>query len=128
MGSGSEPISDDELLYRRVPIRWYDPSTGRPFDEAFAPHKENDLTGLSVSRAKYKSIEQAARGMPGKRYYVATLRAGDLRGSLPCVGLQNQRFSEAWAFCFVQGLLRDFLTRAGGWWTMLPSALCRWRK
>ena len=80
MGSGSEPISDDELLYRRVPIRWYDPATGRPLDEAFAPHKENDLTGVSVTRANYKSIEQAAMGMPGKRYYVATLRAGDLRG------------------------------------------------
>ena len=39
----------------------------------------NDVTGLSVSRAKYKSIQDAAKGLRGKAYYVAVLRAGDLR-------------------------------------------------
>jgi len=79
--NGTEPIADDELLYRRVPAStgWYDPATGLLNPEAFAPHKTHDVTGLSVSRAKFKSIEEAAKGRPGKLYYVAVLRAGDLR-------------------------------------------------
>ena len=81
MDGGSEPIEDDELLYRRVPesTGWYDPVTGVLKSEAFGPHKTQDITGLSVARAKHKSIEEAARGRPGKSYFVAVLRAGDLR-------------------------------------------------
>lgn len=79
MENGVVPVADDELLYRRIPVIWYDSSTGTPKPEAFAPHKTRDITGLSVSRARFKSLEQAARGMPGKSYYVAVLRAGDLR-------------------------------------------------
>ena len=80
MENGTEPITDEELLYRRVPAStgWYDPTTGSLKPEAFAPHKTNDVTGLSVYRAKYKSIEEAARGRPGKSYYVAVLRTDDL--------------------------------------------------
>ncbi len=33
----------------------------------------NDVTGLSISRAKYKSIQDAAKGFRGKAYYVAVL-------------------------------------------------------
>ena len=81
MDNETEPIADEELLYRRVPAstHWYDPATGVLKPEAFAPHRTEDFTGLSVSRAKYKSIEEAARGRPGKSYYVAVLRVGDLR-------------------------------------------------
>lgn len=79
MDNGVDPIADEELLYRRVPTGWYDPAKGLLNSEAFAPHKRNDVTGLSVSRAKYKSLEEAARGRPGKSYYVAVFRAGDLR-------------------------------------------------
>ncbi len=75
VNDGTEPISDDELLYRRVATVWYPPLNAR----VFAPHQKNDATGLSVSRAKYKSIEDAGRGQAGKSYYVAILRAGDLR-------------------------------------------------
>jgi hypothetical protein len=71
-----EPIADDELLYRRVPAMWYEPTLGLS-DNAFSP-REDDITGLSVSRAKYKTEEEAARGF-GKCYYLAVLRAGDLR-------------------------------------------------
>jgi hypothetical protein len=74
---GSEPVAPDELLYRRVPLIWYSPDTGLS-PQAFDPHKINDTTGLSVSRAKYKTIDQAALGQPGKSYYVAVLRAVDL--------------------------------------------------
>ena len=80
MDDGIEPITDDELLYRRIPasMGWYSASAGLS-PQAFAPHATNDITGLSVSRAKYKSIQAAAKGRPGKSYYVAILRAGDLR-------------------------------------------------
>lgn len=81
MDDGSEPIADEELLYRRVPAStgWYSPESGlKP--EAFAPHKIHDATGLSLSRGKYKSAEDAALGQPGKSYYVVVLHAADLRG------------------------------------------------
>ena len=81
MENGKEPFADDEELYRRVPVStgWYDEATGILMSNAFEPHKKNDTTGLSLSRAKHKSIEQAAKGQPGKSYYVAVLIAGDLR-------------------------------------------------
>ena len=80
MDDGTEPIADEELLYRRVSAAsgWFSAETGLNA-QAFAPHKTNDATGLSVSRAKYKSIDEAAQPKPGKPYYVAVLRAGDLR-------------------------------------------------
>lgn len=80
---GVDPVGDDEILYRRVPAStgWYDPATGVLNAQAFAPHKTTDVTGLSVSRAKYKRLEEAARGRTGKVYYVAVLRAGALQRS-----------------------------------------------
>lgn len=78
-----DPVADDELVYRRVSAsavpQQYDPSTGGLSDQAFAPHRTMDVSGLSVSRADFKSLEQAAQGRSGKSYYVAVLRAGDLR-------------------------------------------------
>jgi len=79
---GSETVDDSELLYRRIPesTGWYDPPVDpRPSPKAFNP-REGD-TGLSLFRAKYKTLEEAAKGQPGKRYYVAVLRAGDLRAN-----------------------------------------------
>ena len=77
------PITDEEFLYRRVPelMPWFDPATRTLKSFAFRPDKQRDVTGLSVTRAKFKSVEQAARGRPGKSYYVAVLRAGDLRNA-----------------------------------------------
>lgn len=79
MADGTEPIADDELLYRRIPYSWHDTASGRPSAQAFAPHKTRDVTGLSLSRAKYKTVQDAALGQPGKTYYVAVLLAGDVR-------------------------------------------------
>ena len=81
MDTGAEPIADEEFLYRRVPAStgWYNPESKELKPEAFGPHKINDATGLSVFRAKYKPIAEAARGRPGKSYYVAVLHAADLR-------------------------------------------------
>jgi hypothetical protein len=82
-GPDVDPIADDEVLCRRIPAStgWYGPSRSPPLEpEAFRPNK-NDTHGLSVSRQKYKSVEQAARGQPGKTYFVALLRAGDIRAA-----------------------------------------------
>lgn len=78
---GSDPIADDEILYRRIPaaLNLYDPDAEpHILPDAFRPN-ENDATGLSVYRATYATIEDVARGREGKKYYVAVLRAGDLR-------------------------------------------------
>jgi hypothetical protein len=80
---GSEPLLDDELLYRRIPAStsWYDPKRTPPLQpEAFRPNR-NDQTGISLARAKYKTTQQAALGRAGKQYYVAVLRAGDIRAA-----------------------------------------------
>ncbi len=77
-----EPIDDDERLFRRIPesTGWFDPGSSPPSLSfyAFRPGK-HDSTGLSVYRERYKAIEEVARPRSGKRYYVAVLRAGDLR-------------------------------------------------
>ena len=80
MDDGSEPIAEDELLYRRISEKsgWYNESTREIDPQAFAPHPTEDRTGISLSRGKYKTVSQAAVGRPGKRYFVAILRAVDL--------------------------------------------------
>lgn len=80
MADGTEPVADHELLYRRIPAAsgFYDAQVDpNPSSLAFRPTK-SDTTGLSLSRAKYKSVEETGRGREGKRYFVAVLRAGDL--------------------------------------------------
>jgi hypothetical protein len=76
---GTESIADDELLYRRVPVskEWYNTTEGLS-PEAFQP-RDDETRGISVYRAKYKSIEEAAKGKGKRGYYVAVLCAGDLR-------------------------------------------------
>ncbi|HZZ41782.1 MAG TPA: hypothetical protein VFE58_02495 [Tepidisphaeraceae bacterium] len=80
---GTDPLSDDELIYRRIPVsqNWYNPNLSPPLSpKAFNP-TERDVTGLSISRASLKTIEEAAKGQPGKSYYVAILRVADLRSA-----------------------------------------------
>jgi hypothetical protein len=80
-----EEISDDEIIYRKIPAScgWYDPIRVEVKPEAFKPREGDD--GLSVDRAKseacplFRSIEEAAVGRSGKEYYVACLRVGVLR-------------------------------------------------
>jgi hypothetical protein len=87
-GPPAPPISDDELLYRRIPksMNWYHP--GEPAevdDEAFRPHKLNDTTGLSFQRARSQShpefmtVEDAAKGPSKLGYVVAVLLVRVLR-------------------------------------------------
>ncbi len=78
---GTEPIGDDEILYRRIPASqgWYDPDKDPSISpKAFRPNR-HDETGISISREKYKTLEEAAKGRLGKTYFIAVLRAGDLR-------------------------------------------------
>ena len=79
MGDGTEPIEDDELLYRRIQLVHFAPEQSEePSPQAFHPGKR-DETGLSLFRAKYTTPQRVAENDRGKRYYVAVLRAGDLR-------------------------------------------------
>ena len=78
----AEPVADDELLYRRIPVsqHWYDPAvSAKPLLRTFYP-RTDDVTGLSVVRGEpYNTSEQAARGPSKSGYFVAVLRVGDLR-------------------------------------------------
>ena len=81
MLDGTEPILDEEELYRRIPVStsWYDATKDQhPSPKAFRP-RASDVSGLSVFRAKYTSGRDVAQNNRGARYYVAVLRAGDLR-------------------------------------------------
>jgi len=77
---GTEPIADEELLYRRIPVsmNWY--VKGVLYQDAFEP-RDDETTGISVFRAKYKSLEDAAKGKGKKGYFVAVLGAAELRKS-----------------------------------------------
>ena len=83
MNPGEEPIADDEILLRRIPVStgWYNPSTGTLYSQAFDPHRTNDTTGLSLSREKYKSVQDVATGPSKMGYYVARLLARQLRSA-----------------------------------------------
>lgn len=73
------PISDDEILFRRIPEMWYKRDIGYLSPLAFRPN-EADATGLSVGRGAFHSAEaEAAKGRAGKKYYVAVLKASDIR-------------------------------------------------
>ena len=78
MEDGTDQIADDELLYRRVPVSmgWYDEKGLSA--EAFYP-RADEGSGISIYRAKYKTLEKAAEGKSKRGYWVAVLRAGDLR-------------------------------------------------
>lgn len=81
MADGREPIEDDEILYRRIPTQpaYHDPNLSPlPTPKAFHPRRD-DRTGLSVYRAKYKMPKQVAANDRSKTFYVAELRAGELR-------------------------------------------------
>jgi hypothetical protein len=84
MPSETDPVSDDEFVYRRVLKNWYDEYAPNPEDRvnrlAFRPTPE-DVDGLSIYRAQFLDPEQLDRdgsGMHG-RYYVACIPVRSLR-------------------------------------------------
>ena len=81
MSDGKEPITDEEILYRRIPVQpdFFDADNdARASPLAFRP-REYDTTGLSVYRAKYGTPEEVAKNNRGKRFYIGFLRASNLR-------------------------------------------------
>lgn len=76
---GSEPIDDDEILYRRLLGEHLTPTFGVS-PQAFVPSKR-DTTGMSFFREKYMTAEAVVEqtGQKGKKYFIAVIRAGDLR-------------------------------------------------
>jgi hypothetical protein len=78
----AEPIADEELLYRRLPVsmNWYDPaSCPKLSPKAFRPRDDDD-TGLSVVRGHpYNTLEEAAQGPSKMGYFIAVFRAKNLR-------------------------------------------------
>ncbi len=79
MEPGDESISDNEFLYRRIPVSMNWVSGGVVSPQAFAPHKDRDVTGISVTRERLKGLPEASWGQPGKQYLLAKLRVGDVR-------------------------------------------------
>jgi len=75
---GHEEVGDSEILYRRIPEVHYDANLKAPRREAFQPN-DHDLTGISVSRAKYTTPLQAIGARRTKPTYVAVLNAHELR-------------------------------------------------
>ena len=79
-------IGNDELLYRKVPVKpgWYDPERNELKPDALTPRKD-DTAGISFDRAaseshpEFRSAEQAGHGRSPAGYYVAVFKAGDLR-------------------------------------------------
>lgn len=82
MATESDPISDDEFVYRRIPISmsWYDREKDLPpSPQAFRPHKERDKTGLSFYRANFVDPQTLAQNDRGRQFYIAAFLVEDLR-------------------------------------------------
>jgi len=72
------PLSDDELLGRRISQpEWYDSDLGIS-EKAFSP-KRQDQTGLSLYRLRYRSCEELGRTQKGNKRHVAVLKVGAIR-------------------------------------------------
>jgi hypothetical protein len=74
----TDPIADEEYLYRRVPVKtgWVRDGVVDPY--AFRPNV-NDVTGLSLERASFGSPEEAARGRSSSGYYITRVKAKHIR-------------------------------------------------
>ena len=77
-----QPVHDSEFVYRRIPLKFYDPDLPVPIPAlAFRPNA-NDTTGISVFRARFVSpLETLASVDANKRntYFVAQLAVRDLK-------------------------------------------------
>lgn len=71
-----EPLGEEELVYRRVPLVYVE--NGILSHRAFRP-TTNDCDGISLVRAAYTSPEAAARGMTMKPCFLAKMRVRDIR-------------------------------------------------
>jgi hypothetical protein len=99
----TDPIGDDELIYRRVPVsqNLYDAKLGLS-PQAFSPDKKRDDTGISVNRNKYATAEQSAVGSSKKGYYFAVLKVAQLRAN--GIEVTHQPLPENAAHCEIPAL------------------------
>lgn len=74
----ADPIADDELIYRRIPMIWHDKGDVSP--DAFRA-RDDDTTGISVGRAKHTTREAFVENDRGRPFNIAVMRAGDLRAA-----------------------------------------------
>ena len=82
-------VDDDEFILRRIPVSmgWFDPEVSeKPAPDAFRPHPQHDVDGLSVSRAPSPAhpdfltpAQLASQGRSPSGYHVAVLSVRDLR-------------------------------------------------
>lgn len=73
-----EPLSDDELLGRRISQPdWYDRALGIS-EKTFSPQRQ-DRTGLSLYRLRYRQLEALGVTQKGNRRHVAVLSVGAIR-------------------------------------------------
>ena len=82
--NGTEPIGQDEIVFRRVLKSQYKPDKDQLSAKGFNP-RPSDTTGISLCRANYlpdpKPEAAAALGRAGMEFWVVELRAADLRSA-----------------------------------------------
>lgn len=79
MLEGVDPISDDELVYRRFPADKMPASATKPSPKAFEPSKNDN--GLSVFRAKYHRPDECAPRLGVQDWYLAEIVVADIRAA-----------------------------------------------
>lgn len=82
MKTQSDPVTEDEFVLRRIPVRtqYVDEALPQPVQRlAFAPDSERDKKGLSVFRALFTTAtDLSARGKSPAGYLVVSLAVRDL--------------------------------------------------
>ena len=122
----ADPVSDDELIYRRIPVSqgYYDPRVAPvPSPLALSPLVTTPPDSRCIAR-KYTSLETAARGRPGKSYYIAVLRAGDLRAA--GIEVVSRLLEDAPGHAEIPGLTHEHRKSMPyfEWQTLLAEELC----
>ena len=80
-------LDDNEIIYRKVPVsqNWVNAETGEVDANAFRPHRDNDIDGISMDRARsvnapdFRLPQEAGSGASRRGYYVVALRISELR-------------------------------------------------
>src|ERR1051326_4397587 len=129
MAQGRELLTDEELVFRRVPNDQHhveDAHARIPSPIAFRPHPEHDKDGLSLLRAKYVTSLENAAERRGKSTYLARLLVSDVRGlgldvlpdppppehcSIPRLNAANRK--ESWALELQKKLAHRLSTLVG---------------
>jgi hypothetical protein len=75
-------VDDREQLLRRIPVAMEQCDDDGVSPEAFQPHRESDVSGLSLFRRSHLTPKQCAElGQSKRGYFIAVLNAGELRAA-----------------------------------------------